>query len=303
MSVFSQQGARLFTREEGLAYISNVEMVDFPLLHLQEELQNEFGTNQKANIIEMFIRRIRSQIFQLKEFLLVDMVQKLTNYLNSFKRPVAPSSASSTSASTTSSSTSNLAADEITRDEFNLNKLIVVSTSVGKVFGLYTSSNGRVLWSFFLKNSQPFELNHSKKKLSMPLFLQRTAAHLPREPQCVVISKVKTDQGFKSLAFFFNPITGKSSKGYPKEGIVFDYDVKQAFISNALDENFLKPLVLLDHENKLHVLPETSAAFLTTKSNKPNVLYMATVQNEQNSMLVGYSMKFINKVGKIYDIL
>ena len=125
MSLFSQQGARLFTREEGLAYITNVEMVDFPLLHLQEELQNEFGTTQKANIIEMFVKRIRSQIFQLKEFILVDMVQKLTNYINNFKRPVAfnPSSASSSSSSAPSSSNNNLAPDEITRDEFNLNKL------------------------------------------------------------------------------------------------------------------------------------------------------------------------------------
>jgi hypothetical protein len=64
MSVFSQQEARLFTREEGLAYISNVEMVDFPLLHFQEELQNEFGTNQKAIKANIFFN-INSPFFKL----------------------------------------------------------------------------------------------------------------------------------------------------------------------------------------------------------------------------------------------
>lgn len=290
MSVFNNQGAKLFTREEGLAYISSIEMVDFPLLRLQEEFEDEFGKSQNDNIFTMFIKRIKSQIFQLKEFVMIDLVQKVSNYINNAKRPVVPAS----SATTTNSATLN--SDEITRDEFNLNKLIVVATSIGKVFGIYTSANGRILWSFYLKNTKPFVLDNFKNKASVPMFLQRTAAHFPHEPQCVLISKVKTDQGLKSFVYYFNPLTGQASKDFPKEGVVLDYQIKQAFISNTADKKFVKPLVLLDADNKLHVLPEKASDQLTSKSTKPNIVYVTSSENDKNTLLVGYSMKYSDKV-------
>ena len=133
LTVYNHQGASYFTREEALAYITSVEMIDFPLLHLQEEFEDEFGHSDKDNIFQMFYHRIRTQLIQLREFILIDLYQKLINFLNqnqNLKRP-AGSAAISSSASV-------LSAEEITRDEFNLNKLMVVSTSVGKIFGLYT---------------------------------------------------------------------------------------------------------------------------------------------------------------------
>ena len=39
MNMFNNQGVRLFNREEALAYITNVELVDFPLSRLQEEFE------------------------------------------------------------------------------------------------------------------------------------------------------------------------------------------------------------------------------------------------------------------------
>lgn len=83
MVAFDSQGTKYFVREEALAYIVSVEMVDFPLLHLQEEFEDEFGNSQKDNIITMFYKRIRAQLIQLREFILVDLYQKVFNYLNS----------------------------------------------------------------------------------------------------------------------------------------------------------------------------------------------------------------------------
>ena len=80
---FDNQGIKYFVREEALAYIVNVEIVDFPLLHLQEEFEDEFGKSQKDNILTMFYKRIRAQFIQLREFILVDLYQKIFNYLNS----------------------------------------------------------------------------------------------------------------------------------------------------------------------------------------------------------------------------
>jgi hypothetical protein len=282
-------GVKYFTREEALAYIVNVEMVEFPLLHLQEEFEDEFGSSQSINPIQMFFKRLRSQFSQLREFLVVDLAAKLKNYMNNMNNLKRPSSNSANSASVTPN------ADEISRDEFNLNKLIIAVSSIGKVFGLYTASNGRILWSFYLKNAQPFEINAFKNQQSIPLFLQRTTAHYPHEAQCALLSKMKVDNGFKTLVFFFNPITGKPSKNYPKEGLVLDYLVKQAFVSTKINGDFLKPLILLDSANKLHILPQKSEELLV-KYSKPAILYTAQTENDKTNSITGFAMKYTNQV-------
>lgn len=283
MSIFSTQGLKYFTREESLAYISSVEMVDFPQHHLQEEFEDEFGNSNNDNIVSMFIKRIRSQALQLKEFILYDLYHKIVNLINSNnpnKRPL-----------NTQVHNSELSVDELTRDEFNLNKIIVVATTIGKVFGIYTSANGQVLWSFYLKNTMPFVSDNKKNKLSVSMFLQRSAAHVPHEPQAVFISKYESGSDeAKTLVHYFNPLNGQASKGTPETGIVLDYGVKQAFLSNVADSNdFLKALMLLDSQNKLHVLPEKASEDLLTKTNKLNVVYTVNMENK-DSLLTGYSM-------------
>ena len=74
-------------------------MVDFPLLHLQEEFEDEFGKSNQDNIFTMFFKRIRAQLIQLREFILVDLYQKAFNYLNSNNIKRAASSESSASKS------------------------------------------------------------------------------------------------------------------------------------------------------------------------------------------------------------
>jgi hypothetical protein len=140
-------------------------MVDFPLLHLQEEFEDEFGHSDQDNVVQMFFKRIRTQLVQLREFILIDLYQKLIGYLNNGgnvnKRPLSGAGLSAAG----STGATSLAAEEITRDEFNLNKLMVVATSVGKVFGIYTGDNGRVLWSFYVKNLQSFRMNKVKQEV------------------------------------------------------------------------------------------------------------------------------------------
>jgi hypothetical protein len=192
LSVFNSQGQRFFVREEALAYITSVEMVDFPLMHLQEELEDEFGSpdadigTSNNNVIQMFYKRIRMQLIMIKE-LAADLYQLAVNFVNNATPNMLADSKSA-----------DIAVDEITRDEFNLNQLIVAATAVGKVFGLYTSANGRILWSFYLKNSAPFMVNkggEAGKRATLPLFVQRSSAHVPFEAQCAVLSRVADASG------------------------------------------------------------------------------------------------------------
>ncbi len=124
--MFNTQGARYFTREEALSYISAVEMVDFPLSHLQEEYEDEFGHLENQNPISMFIKRIRTQTTQLKEFITTDVYNRVVNLINSNN----PGKRSQKPQNTV------LSVEDISRDEFNLNKIIVVATTVGKVYGM-----------------------------------------------------------------------------------------------------------------------------------------------------------------------
>ncbi|CAF0712899.1 unnamed protein product [Brachionus calyciflorus] len=283
LSVFNQQGVKYFTREEALAYISTVEMVDFPLLHLQEEFEDEFGSTKQDNLITMFYKRIKTQLIMLKEFIQIDLVQKVTSLLQN--SPM------------TKKSQSGISLDEITRDEFNLNKIIVAVTSIGKVFGIYTSANGKILWSFYLKNTIAFKFNKVRDENTIPFFVQRTAAHVPYEPQCVLISKANDQNGsLKTRVYFFNPLTGRASKDAPKEGYLVDYQVKQAFLSYQMDSHYLKPVVLFDTENRIHVFPQSSISDLQAKSsNKPTIIFSTQRENDNLNTLTGYSLSYSNE--------
>ena len=313
---FGGSGVRYFAREEALAYITSVETIDFPLLHLQEELEDEFGgTGPRDNLVKVFYKRVRMQLIQLREFLVVDLYEKLTALLHTTSASIAGgggvkggAAAKRNAATATTSSgagaASALSAEEIGRDEFNLNKLLIVATSVGKVFGLYTGDNGRILWSFYLRHVVPFEQNKLSNEPLVPLFLQRTAAHFPFEPQCVLLAKTASASASQSSAsqtrvFFFNPISGAPSKEQPRDGLVLDYEVKQAFLFQQANSQHLKPLVLFDSEHRLHAMPAGSIEIESSpedKLAKPMFVYTTETSSSAESStglssLVGYSFK------------
>lgn len=316
LSVMGPSGVRYFTREEALAYISSVEMIDLPLTHLQEEFEEEFGSseddesdNSQAgttpqnmqhqhhhhadSLLIMFYKRIRTQLVQLKEFLTVDLMHKLNVYLGN--TPLGVKSAASSPGTPVNS------IDDVTRDSFNLNKLMIAATTVGKVFGIYTGSSGKILWSFFLPDTMPFRVDRGRNPETVLLFVQRTAAHVPHEAQCSLITKTKSSS--QSRVFFFNPLTGRPSKEQSKQGLLLDYQVKQAFLaSNAMDTHYLKPLILFDTENRLHVLPEKAVEEVKAKLNKPSIIYATSDDTDRDSFLVGYWMRFDNQVCSLHSI-
>ncbi|KAK6055824.1 hypothetical protein COOONC_06671 [Cooperia oncophora] len=101
-----------WVREEALARISTVEMVDLPLSELQQMIEDEFeeegGT---SGLMSSFIRRLISQTSQIQ----------------------------------------NHSGETLERDFFNLRKIIVATTLNGVVFGL-DSSDGSIVWRLWLGN-------------------------------------------------------------------------------------------------------------------------------------------------------
>lgn len=161
------------------------------------------------------------------------------------------------------------------------------------MFGIYTGSDGKILWNFYLPDTAPFRVSRAKNPEQVLLFVQRTAAHVPHDPQCALITKLKSSG--KSRVFFFNPLTGKPAKD---QGVlVLDYQVKQAFLATSVvDAHYLKPLILFDSEKRLHVLPEKSVDDVRAKLNKPTIIYSTSEETDRDSYLAGYLMRFDNEV-------
>jgi hypothetical protein len=98
----------------------------------------------------------------------------------------------------------------LVRDEFNLNKILIVVTSVGKViiqnnrkkknlffclskvFGILTQSGG-ILWKHYFNNFAPFEHFHT---LQVPLFHIRSATHYTHQPLASIVYRDRVRQIF-----------------------------------------------------------------------------------------------------------
>lgn len=148
-----------------------------------------------ADLMLLFGRRIASQLSQLRNYvtqLLLSIHDEATGLIND-------------------------ANENLIRDDFNIHKIMVVVTVVGKVstiryvireswqviicliipffvickvFGIDNLS-GKVIWQCFVPNLEPFD-RYGKQQLL--LFVQRTTTHYPHFPQCVILGQNKVSK-------------------------------------------------------------------------------------------------------------
>lgn len=164
----------------------------------------------------------------------------------------------------------------LVRDDFGLHKMMVILTKSGKLFGIDNVS-GKQHWVRVLKNSKGFENGQG-----MRLLVQRTSKFYPLPTQCVVIARDKnTGNG---LIFQFNPLSGQAiDKGL----LNLDYKIQQASLLNYGD-NFLRPILLVDSNDNVHVLPESSL-------KQVDGFFFYTI-NKQTGFLNGYVIQYENNV-------
>ncbi|CAF0738689.1 unnamed protein product [Didymodactylos carnosus] len=215
---FGEHGAELILhRDESLSAIVSAEAFDLSLSIGQMRIEEEFGG---TGMLSMFIRRITTQTSQLISFVLkiVDFIIHRHKNQDFMEKQAA-----------------------LVRDEFNLNKILVVVTSVGKVFGILTQS-GNILWKQFYNDFTPFD---NFNQPSVPLFNIRTAAHYTHQPLASIYSQntqIKT----------FNPYTGDNVANLCT---TLPYQIRRVFVSSQIDEEFKKVLLLIDKKNKVHTFP------------------------------------------------
>lgn len=83
----------------------------------------------------------------------------------------------------------------------------------------------------------------------------------------------------------FNPISGQSING----GVItLDYKIQQVSLLHDTESDFLQALLLLDHQNQVHTIPEKAAKLA-------HRMYLYTADKNTGS-LSGYFVEYNNKV-------
>uniref|UniRef100_A0A8C9THE9 ER membrane protein complex subunit 1 n=1 Tax=Scleropages formosus TaxID=113540 RepID=A0A8C9THE9_SCLFO len=224
ITFLQQPGRIVWTREEALADVVTMEMVDLPLTGTQAELEGEFG--KKADgLAAMVLKRLSSQLILLQAW-----IAHLWKLFYDARKP-------------RSQVKNEVTIETLARDEFNLQKMMVMVTASGKLFGI-DSKSGMVLWKHYLRNVQPNAV--------FKLMVQRTTAHFPHPPQCTLLIKDK-ETGLAAL-HVFNPIFGKKSHVTPP---TLSRPVLQSLLLPLMDQDYSKVLLLIDDEYKVTAFPST----------------------------------------------
>ncbi|XP_006883655.1 PREDICTED: ER membrane protein complex subunit 1 isoform X4 [Elephantulus edwardii] len=246
----------LWSREESLAEVVCLEMVDLPLTGAQAELEGEFG--KKADgLLGMFLKRLSSQLILLQAW-----TAHLWKMFYDARKP-------------RSQIKNEINIDTLARDEFNLQKMMVMATASGKLFGI-ESSSGTILWKQYLPNVKPDS--------SFKLMVQRTTAHFPHPPQCTLLVKDK-ETGMSSL-YVFNPIFGKWSQVAPP---VLKRPILQSLLLPVMDQDYAKVLLLIDDEYKVTAFPATRNVLRQLHELAPSIFFYLV--DAEQGRLSGYRLR------------
>lgn len=230
-----QHNKLVWAREEALANIVAVEIIELPMSDRDQAIETEFDQKER-DVLSMFLRRITSQINQARAFFqtILDLGPQQSNQRI-----------------------------DLVRDKFGLHKMIVAVTSAGKLYGIETR-RGEIIWQLRLPNIRGF----TKLSNIMILYVQRGSRHFPHPPQCALLAEDKeTGEG---VVYTFNPITGQPLDGLVKLG----YKIKQSMLLHVTTDDFLRGILILDARDKVHVYPD-SAITVAASLGKSTYLFTA----------------------------
>merc|ERR1719483_870161 len=274
---FVQKNKAHWRREEAMAYILSVQMVDLPVSVDQAKFEEEFGTKDES-LPTMFIKRLQAQVSQVKQFVQRVIRQLQAPSLHHYNNYDAIEEEVPTEM-------------DLVRDDFNLHKIIVVATTPGKVYGI-RSHTGKIAWQQFVPNLGPFVKQGEEK---LVLVVQRTTAHFPHDPRCTVLG-VSRESG-NGLVVSLNPLTGALLPGLSVKGLDLGYKVIQAEMLAVMDSEFLKGIVLIDENLQPHIHPASSLS--AVKDAGMDMFFH--IMNSESGFMTGYKLAANRKSGIAID--
>ncbi|XP_076287604.1 ER membrane protein complex subunit 1 isoform X1 [Lasioglossum baleicum] len=251
-----QHNKLIWSREEALASIVAVEIIELPMSDREQAIETEFDQKESIDVdsswdvLSMMIRRVGSQFKQAKAF-----VQSILS--------ITPQPSNQRS--------------DLVRDKFGLHKMIVVVTSTGKLYGIETRK-GEIIWQLRVPSIRGF----AKGSSTIVLYVQRGSRHFPYPPQCTLLAEDrKTGEG---VLYTFNPITGQPLDGLVKLG----YKIKQSMLLHVTTDDFLRIILILDNYDRPHVYPEGATALAASLGKN---IYMFTA-DQTTGVLSGFSLSY-----------
>lgn len=268
LTFIQQPGRVMWTREEALSDVVTMEMVDLPLTGTQAELEGEFG--KKADgLFSMVLKRLSSQLILLQAW-----IAHLWKLFYDARKP-------------RSQIKNDVTIENLSRDEFNLQKMMVMVTASGKLFGI-DSRTGSILWKNYLENVP--------SNAAFKLMVQRTTAHFPHPPQCTLLIKDK-DTGLATL-HVFNPIFGKKSHVTPP---ALPQPILQSLMLPLMDQDYSKVLLLIDDHYKVSAFPSTKNVLQQLQDVASSVFFYLVDSSE--GRLSGYRLRMDLSTELIWEVV
>ncbi|KAK5863339.1 hypothetical protein PBY51_000377 [Eleginops maclovinus] len=268
LTFIQQPGRVMWTREEALSDVVTMEMVDLPLTGTQAELEGEFG--KKADgLFSMVLKRLSSQLILLQAW-----ISHLWKLFYDARKP-------------RSQVKNEVTIENLSRDEFNLQKMMVMVTASGKLFGI-DSKTGTILWRHYLDNIPA--------NAAFKLMVQRTTAHFPHPPQCTLLIKDK-DTGLATL-HVFNPIFGKKSHVTPP---AMPQPILQSLMLPVMDQDYAKVLLLVDDQYKVSAFPSTKNVLQQLQEIASSVFFYLV--DSSQGRLSGYRLRTDLSTELIWEVV
>uniref|UniRef100_A0AAX7U9Z0 ER membrane protein complex subunit 1 n=1 Tax=Astatotilapia calliptera TaxID=8154 RepID=A0AAX7U9Z0_ASTCA len=268
LTFIQQPGRVMWTREEALSDVVTMEMVDLPLTGTQAELEGEFG--KKADgLMSMVFKRLSSQLILLQAW-----ISHLWKLFYDARKP-------------RSQVKNEVTIENLSRDEFNLQKMMVMVTASGKLFGI-DSKTGSILWRHYL--------NDVPSNAAFKLMVQRTTAHFPHPPQCTLLIKDK-DTGLTTL-HVFNPIFGKKSHVTPP---ALPQPILQSLLLPLMDQDYAKVLLLVDDQYKVSAFPSTKNVLQQLQEMASSIFFYLV--DSSQGRLSGYRLRTDLSTEQIWEVV
>ncbi|XP_060821021.1 ER membrane protein complex subunit 1 isoform X1 [Bombus pascuorum] len=251
-----QHNKLVWAREEALASIVAVEIIELPMSDRDQEIETEFDQKESIDVdsswdvLSMMFRRVSSQLKQARTFF--QSILSLTPQQSNQRT-------------------------DLVRDKFGLHKMIVLVTSTGKLYGIETRK-GEIIWQLRVRGVRGF----NKRSDAIILYVQRSSRHFPYPPQCALLAEDK--QTGEGIVYTFNPITGQPLDGLTKLG----YRIKQSMLLHVTTDDFLRGILIFDTRDKAHVYPEGATAIAASLAKNT---YIFTA-DQTTGILSGYSLSY-----------
>uniref|UniRef100_A0A3Q3WT33 ER membrane protein complex subunit 1 n=1 Tax=Mola mola TaxID=94237 RepID=A0A3Q3WT33_MOLML len=268
LTFLQQPGRVMWTREEALSDVVTMEMVDLPLTGTQAELEGEFG--KKADgLMSMVLKRLSSQLILLQAW-----IAHAWKMFYDARQPRGQVK-------------NEVTIENLSRDEFNLQKMMVMVTASGKLFGI-DSKTGNILWKRYLDNAP--------SNAVFKLMVQRTTAHFPHPPQCTLLIKDK-NTGLATL-HVFNPIFGKKSHITPP---ALPQPILQSLLLPLMDQDYAKVLLLVDDQYKVSAFPSTKNVLQQLQEMASSIFFYLV--DSSQGRLSGYRLRTDLSTEQIWEVV